>query len=146
MDKKAYEMTMKQANGGLMTALRNSLQSDMGGTIEQADIAVNHILDILDAHKEYTDTKTSALGDVMVFELRVCTGTSDGKPVKGTERDIAVFYNKKVISTAEVKKLIENGGYEYDSRVVVTSRLQSQLLRGKQFVNLTSKEGEKNEG
>ncbi|MEE1505086.1 MAG: hypothetical protein UGF89_12690 [Acutalibacteraceae bacterium] len=130
MDKKTYKIIMKKANGGLMTALRNSLQADMGGTTEQADVAVNHIMDILDAHKEYTDPKASALGDVMVFELRVCTGTSDGKPVKGTERDIAVFFNQKVISTEEVKKLIENGGYEHDIRVVVTSLKQGRLLRG----------------
>lgn len=136
MNKETYEITMKQANGGLMTALRNSLQADMGGTTEQADVAVNHIMDILDAHKEYGESELSSLGDVMVFELKVCTATSDGKPVKGTERDIVVFFNKKIISARDVKSLIENGKYEYDPRVVVTSRTQAQLLRGKAFKEL----------
>lgn len=53
MDKKFYMVIMKQANGSLMAALENQIQEDMGGTREQANIAANHILGILDAHKRF---------------------------------------------------------------------------------------------
>lgn len=57
MNREFYEITMKQANGSLMTALENQIQADVGGTRKQANILANHILDILDAHKEFTENK-----------------------------------------------------------------------------------------
>lgn len=54
MDREFYEITIKQANGSLKTALQNQVQADIGGTREEADRAVNNILDILDAHKIYS--------------------------------------------------------------------------------------------
>lgn len=53
MDREFFEITMQKANGSLMTALENQVQADVGGTRKQANILVNHILDILDAHKEF---------------------------------------------------------------------------------------------
>lgn len=55
MDREFYEITMKQANGSLKTALQNRVQADMGGTRQEADRVVNNILDILDAHKRYSE-------------------------------------------------------------------------------------------
>lgn len=57
MDKEFYDIMMKQANGSLMTALENQIQADIGGTRQQANIVANHILDILDAHKEFSNKK-----------------------------------------------------------------------------------------
>lgn len=57
MDRKFYEIIMKRANGSLMTALENQIQADVGGTRDQANILTNHILDILDAHKEFKENK-----------------------------------------------------------------------------------------
>ena len=51
-DKEWFEIIMKQANGSLMTALENQIQADIGGTREQANRVVNHILDILDIANE----------------------------------------------------------------------------------------------
>ena len=55
MDKEFYDIMMKQANGSLMTALENQIQSDIGGTRKKANIVANHILDILDAHEQYKE-------------------------------------------------------------------------------------------
>lgn len=57
MDREFYEIAMKQANGSLMSALENQIQADVGGTRKQANILANHILDILDAHKEFKEKK-----------------------------------------------------------------------------------------
>ena len=51
-DKEWFEIIMKQANGSLMTALENQIQADIGGTREEANRVVNHILDILDIANE----------------------------------------------------------------------------------------------
>lgn len=56
MDRKTYEIIMKQADDRLMTALENQIQEDMGGTRQQANIVVCHILDILDAHKQFKES------------------------------------------------------------------------------------------
>ena len=63
------------------------------------------------------------------FETRICN--SDGKPVDGTGRDVSILWNKTVISTDEVYELINNGMYEYDSRVVVTTPKQADNLRSR---------------
>lgn len=57
MDKEFYDIIMKQANGSLMTALENQIQADIGGTRQQANIVANHILAILDAHKEFSNKR-----------------------------------------------------------------------------------------
>lgn len=63
------------------------------------------------------------------FSTRICN--SDGDPVDGTGRDVSILWNKTVISTDEVYELINNGMYEYDSRVVVTTPTQANNLRTK---------------
>ena len=55
MDKKEFEIIMEQANGNLVTALENQILSDVGGTRQGANLLANHILDILDAHKEFKE-------------------------------------------------------------------------------------------
>ena len=55
---------------------------------------------------------------------------SDGELVKGTERPVCILYNKTVISTEEVHKLIENSMYKYDERIIVTTTKQADNLRG----------------
>ena len=55
---------------------------------------------------------------------------SDGELVKGTERPVCILYNKTVISTEEVHKLIENSMYEYDERIIVITPKQADNLRG----------------
>lgn len=57
MDKEFFDIMMKQANGNLMTALENQIQADVGGTRKQANILANHILNILDAHREFNENK-----------------------------------------------------------------------------------------
>ena len=63
------------------------------------------------------------------FSTRVCN--SDGNPVEGTGRDVSILWNETVISTDEVYELINNGMYEYDSRVIVTTPTQANNLRTK---------------
>jgi hypothetical protein len=57
---------------------------------------------------------------------------SDGEFVKGTERSVSILFNKTVISAQEVNELINNGEYEYDSRVIVTTPAQANNLKDKQ--------------
>lgn len=63
------------------------------------------------------------------FSTSICN--SDGEPVEGTGRDVSILWNKTVISTDEVYELINNGMYEYDSRVIVTTPTQANNLRTK---------------
>ena len=55
MDKEEFKIVMEQANGNLMTALENQILLDVGGTRQGANLLANHILDILDAHKEFKE-------------------------------------------------------------------------------------------
>lgn len=63
------------------------------------------------------------------FSTRLCN--SDGEPVEGTGRDVSILWNKTVITTDEVYELINNGMYEYDSRVVVITPTQADNLRSR---------------
>ena len=56
---------------------------------------------------------------------------SDGKLVKGTEREVCVLFNLTVISAEEVYKLIDSGMYEYDSRIIVTTPSRADNLRSR---------------
>lgn len=56
---------------------------------------------------------------------------SDGNLVKGTERGVAVLFNETVITTNEVRKLIDSDMYEYDSRIIVTTPTRADNLRSK---------------
>ena len=56
--------------------------------------------------------------------------TSDGKPVKGTERSVCILYNTNTISTEEVCGLVNNGMYEYDERIIVITPKQAENLKG----------------
>lgn len=53
MDKQQYDIIMEQANNKLRVALKNQLQADISCTTEEAFIAIDHLFDILDAHKTY---------------------------------------------------------------------------------------------
>lgn len=70
------------------------------------------------------------MNNIKRMDLVLSCATSDGKPVKGTERLVCILYNKTVISTEEVHKLIENSMYEYDERIAVTTPKQADNLRG----------------
>lgn len=62
------------------------------------------------------------------FTIACCN--SDGKPVKGTEEELVVMFNDKIISVEEVNKLIDSGMYEYDERVVAITKIQADNLAG----------------
>jgi hypothetical protein len=66
------------------------------------------------------------------FSTSICN--SDGEAVQGTGRDVSILWNETVISTDEVYELINNGMYEYDSRVVVTTPTQANNLRTKREI------------
>lgn len=69
--------------------------------------------------------------NVMRLDFSVMLYNSDEEPIEGTERDVSILWNETVISTDEVYELINNGMYEYDSRVVVTTPTQANNLRTK---------------
>ena len=69
--------------------------------------------------------------NVMRLDFSTSLCTSDGKPIDGTGRDVSILWNKTVISTDEIYELINNGMYEYDSRVIVTTPTQADNLKSK---------------
>ena len=69
--------------------------------------------------------------NVMRIDFTTCIANSDGEPVKGTERDVTVLFNKTVITGDKVRELIDSGMYEYDSRIIVTTPVQANNLRSR---------------
>ena len=63
------------------------------------------------------------------FSTRICN--SDGKPIEVTLRDVSVHWNQTVISTEEVYELIDNGMYECDNRVIVTTPTRADNLKSR---------------
>ena len=73
----------------------------------------------------------SYLDNIMRIDFETGCYTSSGELVTGTERPMTILYNKTVITEAEVRKLLGSGKYEYDSRIIVTTPIQAQNLKGK---------------
>lgn len=71
------------------------------------------------------------MNNVMRLDFSISICNSDGEPVKGTGRNVSILWNETVISTDEVYELINNGMYEYDNRVIVTTPTQANNLRDK---------------
>ena len=69
--------------------------------------------------------------NVMRIDFKTGYANSDGNLVKGTERDVTILFNKTVITTAEVRKLIDSDMYEYDSRIIVTTPTRADNLKSK---------------
>lgn len=80
--------------------------------------------------------------NVMRIDFETCIADSDGKPVNGTERSVTILFNKTVITSDEVRELIDAGMYEYDNRIITTTPTQADNLRSKQNLSL---DGEYNE-
>lgn len=72
----------------------------------------------------------------IAFDTYVCT--SDDKPVESTGRHVVVLFNETVIDVDSVNKLIDNGMYEYDSRVIVIDKQQLINLHDKGTYNETT--------
>ena len=69
--------------------------------------------------------------NVMRIDFETGIANSDGELVRGTEREVTILFNKTVITGKEVQELINNGMYEYDSRIIVTTPTQADNLRSK---------------
>lgn len=69
--------------------------------------------------------------NVMRIDFQAGCANSDGEIVKGTEYGVTVLFNKTVITSEEVRKLIRSGMYEYDNRIVVTTPVQADNLKSK---------------
>jgi hypothetical protein len=73
----------------------------------------------------------AAADNLRVYITTLCTCTSDGKPVCGTERDVCVLYNQTQISYEEVKQLFDNDTWEYDPRLTRLTMRQCEMLQDK---------------
>ena len=71
----------------------------------------------------------AAADNLRVYITTLCTCTSDGKPVIGTERDVYALYNQTQISYDEVKELFENDMWEYDPRITPLTMRQFEMLQ-----------------
>lgn len=70
--------------------------------------------------------------NLKVISFGTCTGTSDGKPVRGTEREHHLLFNCTQITEEQVKELIDSGMWEYSDMVVEVTRQQLKNLRDKE--------------
>lgn len=71
------------------------------------------------------------MNNVKRIDFETGCANSDGKIVKGTERNVTVLFNQTVITSDEVRELIRSGMYEYDSRVIVTTPTQADNLKSR---------------
>lgn len=55
---------------------------------------------------------------------------SDGEFIEGMTEGVTILFNITVISAEEVRELIGSGMYEYDNRIVVTTPIQADNLKG----------------
>lgn len=65
----------------------------------------------------------------MRIDCKEVVCNSDDEPIAGTERELAILFNKRVISQEEVKKLIAEDVFWSDERVVVMTKKQADNLR-----------------
>lgn len=79
------------------------------------------------------------------FESYSCN--SDGEPIIKIG-DVSVIYNTDVISEEEVDELIKTGMYEFDSRIVVTTKERADNMKGptRPVINMYHYNGNKVEG
>lgn len=68
--------------------------------------------------------------NVMRVDFSMCKATSDGKPIKGTERPVTILYNKNIISYEQIKELIDSDMYEYCDKIIVTTPKRADALKG----------------
>lgn len=73
----------------------------------------------------------SCLKNLKVYACVLCTCTSDGKPVRGTEHEVMVMYNQTQISEEEITELFEHDAWEHDSRITPITRERLKMLRDK---------------
>ena len=57
--------------------------------------------------------------------------TSDGKMVKGTEREVTVLYNRTQITMKEIDEAFKNDTWEFDERLIQVTRKQLEYLHDK---------------
>ena len=74
----------------------------------------------------------TCIENLKVYSCTLYVCTSDGKPIKGTEREVMVMFNQTQISNEEVTALFDNDTWEYDPRVVPITREQLKMLQDKE--------------
>jgi len=79
---------------------------------------------------KFTSERGSFMSDVKRIDFETGTFSSEGCLFPGTEEKLSILFNQKVISEREVKRLINNGAYEHDNRIVVMTRIQADALKG----------------
>lgn len=73
----------------------------------------------------------TCIENLKVYTVVLCTCTSDGKPVKGTEREVTVMFNQTQISEKEVEELFDCDKWQYDPRVTPITKEQLKMLQDK---------------
>ncbi len=71
------------------------------------------------------------MNNVMRIDFETGIVNSDGELVKGTERNVTVIFNKTVITSDEVRELLDSGMYEYDERIITTTPRRADNLRSR---------------
>lgn len=79
-------------------------------------------------YREFCEERLNALNRCKRIDFTEAACDSDGKAISGTERKLTCLYNETVISTRQVKTLINHGKADFDSRVIVVDRERADSL------------------
>lgn len=71
------------------------------------------------------------IDNLRTVSLVVGKCTSDGKMVKGTEREVTVLYNRTQITMKEIDEAFKNDTWEFDERLIQVTRKQLEYLHDK---------------
>lgn len=66
--------------------------------------------------------------NIRIIEIALLSSDSEGKPIEGTEHMIDIIFNQEIISEEEVEKLIKNGMYSFDDRLILTDPVRMANL------------------
>lgn len=71
------------------------------------------------------------IDNLRTVSLIVGKCSSDGKMVKGTEREVTVLYNRTQITMKEIDEAFKNDTWEFDERLIQVTRKQLEYLHDK---------------
>lgn len=63
------------------------------------------------------------------IDFTTCAADSDGNLIDETEKEVSVIYNTQIICEKEVERLINNGMYEYNDKIITTIPKTADILK-----------------
>lgn len=70
------------------------------------------------------------MNDIKRIDFYMCLCNSDCDYITGSETAYTILFNTGVISVEQVNELIQTGEWEHDNRIVVTTPIKANSLKG----------------